>query len=132
MRDVAVIGFAQSASVRSDRERNEVEILMPVVAEAIAQSGIGRHEIGFTVSGSSDYLAGQPFSFVMALDAVGAWPPIEESHVEMDGADSAMLHVVDAGDEGSMRTGMRVRARWRDETRGEIQDIACFEPEDAR
>src|SRR5437660_5844508 len=86
MRDVAVIGFAQSASVRSDRERNEVEILMPVVAEAIAQSGIDRHEIGFTVSGSSDYLAGQPFSFVMALDAVGAWPPIEESHVEMDGA----------------------------------------------
>jgi acetyl-CoA acetyltransferase len=29
---------------------------------------------------------GRPFSFVMALDAVGAWPPIEESHVEMDGA----------------------------------------------
>jgi acetyl-CoA acetyltransferase len=86
MCDVAVIGFAQSVSVRSDIERNEVEILMPVVAEAIAQSGIDRHEIGFTVSGSSDYLAGQPFSFVMALDAVGAWPPIEESHVEMDGA----------------------------------------------
>src|SRR5438477_12472254 len=31
-------------------------------------------------------MAGQPFSFVMARDAVGAWPPIEESHVEMDGA----------------------------------------------
>src|SRR5205823_12902223 len=84
--DVAVIGFAQSASVRSDIERNEVEILMPVVAEAIAQSGIDRHEIWFTVSGSSDYLAGQAFSFVMTLDAVGAWPPIMESHVEMDGA----------------------------------------------
>ncbi|MGH8983197.1 MAG: thiolase domain-containing protein, partial [Acidimicrobiia bacterium] len=42
--------------------------------------------IGFTVSGSCDYLAGAPFAFVMGLDAVGAWPPIRESHVEMDGA----------------------------------------------
>jgi acetyl-CoA acetyltransferase len=29
---------------------------------------------------------GAPFSFVSALDAVGAWPPMRESHVEMDGA----------------------------------------------
>jgi len=28
-----------------------------------------------------------------------------------------------------MRTGMRVRPRWRSETVGEIGDIACFEPE---
>ncbi len=86
MRRVAVVGFAQSAAVRCDELRNEVEILMPVVSEAIEQSGIDRKEIGFTCSGSSDYLAGIAFSFVTALDAVGAWPPIEESHVEMDGA----------------------------------------------
>ena len=43
-------------------------------------------EIDFTCSGSTDYLAGSAFSFVMALDGVGAWPPISESHVEMDGA----------------------------------------------
>ncbi len=86
MRDVAVVSFAQAPSVRSDSERNEVEILMPVVQEAVKRSGIPKAEIGFTVSGSSDYLAGQPFSFVTALDAVGAWPPIRESHVEMDGA----------------------------------------------
>ncbi len=86
MRDVAVVSFAQSKSVRSESARNEVEILMPVVAEAIEASGIGRKEIGFTVSGSCDYLAGAPFAFVSGLDAVGAWPPIEESHVEMDGA----------------------------------------------
>jgi acetyl-CoA acetyltransferase len=42
--------------------------------------------IDFTCSGSSDYLAGQPFSFVMTLDGIGPWPPIKESHVEMDGA----------------------------------------------
>lgn len=86
MRDVAAVSFAQSRSVRRDAYRNEIEILMPVVHEAIARSGISQKEIGFTCSGSSDYLAGQPFSFVLALDAVGAWPPIRESHVEMDGA----------------------------------------------
>jgi acetyl-CoA acetyltransferase len=86
MRDVAVVSFAQSASVRSEETRNEVEILMPVVQEAIERSGIGRKKIGFTMSGSCDYLAGAPFAFVSGLDAVGAWPPIRESHVEMDGA----------------------------------------------
>lgn len=86
MRDVAIVSFAQSRSVRRDPYRNEVEILMPVVREAVERSGIPQKEIGFTCSGSSDYLAGQPFSFVMALDAIGAWPPIRESHVEMDGA----------------------------------------------
>jgi acetyl-CoA acetyltransferase len=61
-------------------------MLAPVIAEAIARSGISRRDIGFTCSGSCDYIAGVPFSFVQALDAVGAWPPIRESHVEMDGA----------------------------------------------
>ena len=86
MRDVAVVSFAQSPSVRADTLQNDVEILMPVVREAIDRSGIAKHDIGFTVSASCDYLSGQPFAFVMALDAVGAWPPIVESHVEMDGA----------------------------------------------
>jgi acetyl-CoA acetyltransferase len=86
MRDVAVVAFAQAKNVRRELDRNEVEILMPVVREAVERSGIPRAEIGFTCSGSCDYLAGQPFSFVMALDAAGAWPPINESHVEMDGA----------------------------------------------
>ncbi|MBA2327095.1 MAG: thiolase domain-containing protein [Actinobacteria bacterium] len=85
MIDVAVVSFAQW-SAREEPARNEVEILIPVVAEAIERSGIGRKEIGFTVSGSCDYLAGAPFAFVTGLDAVGAWPPIRESHVEMDGA----------------------------------------------
>jgi len=86
MRDVAVVAFAQSRYVRQDLELNEVEMLMPVIHDALDRAGIPRKEIGFTVSGSCDYLAGQPFAFVTALDAVGAWPPIRESHVEMDGA----------------------------------------------
>ncbi len=85
MRPVAVVGFAQSTTAH-EPEKNEVELLMPVVAAAIAASGIPRKEIGFTCSGSCDYLIGAPFSFVSALDSVGAWPPIEESHVEMDAA----------------------------------------------
>lgn len=85
MRDVAIVAFAQSDILRC-HSGTEVEILMPVVAEAIASSGVGRKEIGFTMSGSCDYLAGAPFAFVSGLDAVGAWPPIQESHVEMDGA----------------------------------------------
>lgn len=86
MRDVAVVGFAQSPSVRRETSGNEVEMLMPILLEAKRQAGLTGRDIGITVSGSCDYLAGQPFAFVSALDAVGAWPPIVESHVEMDGA----------------------------------------------
>ena len=86
MRDVAVVAFAQSPSVRREQRRNEVEMLMPVVGEALQRAGMTMDDIGFTCSGSSDYLAGAPFSFVSALDAIGPWPPIQESHVEMDGA----------------------------------------------
>lgn len=86
MREVAVLSFAELPSVRSDPRHDEVELALPVITEAIAKSGLSKKDIGFTVSGSCDYLLGRPFSFVTALDAVGAWPPIEESHVEMDGA----------------------------------------------
>jgi uncharacterized OB-fold protein len=55
--------------------------------------------------------------------------PFAFALVRLDGADSAMLHAVDAGDESRMSTGMRVRIRWRDETQGDIHDIVCFEPE---
>ena len=49
--------------------------------------------------------------------------------VRLDGADTALLHAVDAAGPAAMRTGMRVRIRWADEPRGRITDIACFEPE---
>jgi acetyl-CoA acetyltransferase len=84
MRDVAVASFASHVEPHADSD--EVELLAPVIAEALAAAKLDRRDVGFTVSGSCDYLGGRPFSFVMALDAVGAWPPIRESHVEMDGA----------------------------------------------
>ena len=55
--------------------------------------------------------------------------PFAWALVRLDGADTAMLHAVDALDASRMRTGMRVRTRWRRETRGHITDIECFEPE---
>ena len=53
--------------------------------------------------------------------------PFAWALVLLDGADTAMLHAVDAGAEADIRTGMRVRARWRAERRGHITDIECFE-----
>jgi acetyl-CoA acetyltransferase len=84
MRPVAVASFASLVEARADTD--EVEMLAPTIAEALAAAKVGRRDVGFTVSASCDYLGGRPFSFVTALDAVGAWPPIRESHVEMDGA----------------------------------------------
>jgi acetyl-CoA acetyltransferase len=87
MRDVAVVSFAQSEPhQRAVERRNEVEMLMPVTRAALDQVSLTISDIGFTCSGSTDYLAGQAFSFVSTLDGVGPWPPIQESHVEMDGA----------------------------------------------
>jgi hypothetical protein len=85
VRDVAIVSFASSVSTEPV-ELTETQLLFPVITEAIERSGIGRREIGFTCSGSADYLCGAPFAFVGNLEATGAWPPISESHVEMDGA----------------------------------------------
>lgn len=86
MRDIAVVSFAQTAHVREQLAVNEVEMLMPVIRDVLAGAGIGKERVDFVCSASSDYLAGVAFSFVMTLDAVGPWPPISESHVDMDGA----------------------------------------------
>ena len=57
--------------------------------------------------------------------------PFAWALIRLDGADTAMLHAVDAGSAAAMWTGMRVRARWTLITSGDIRDIACFEPCDA-
>jgi len=56
--------------------------------------------------------------------------PFAWALVKLDGADVPMLHAVRA-EQGEMRTGMRVQARWAEEPRGYITDIVCFEPESA-
>ncbi|MGW6441874.1 thiolase domain-containing protein [Lentzea sp. NPDC055074] len=87
MRDIAVVGFAQTPCVReTDGTTNGVEMLVPIFHEVLGGLGLTKTDIGFWCSGSSDYLAGRAFSFVSAVDAIGAFPPIVESHVEMDAA----------------------------------------------
>jgi uncharacterized OB-fold protein len=61
------------------------------------------------------------------LDRPFAWALIRP-----DGADTALLHAVDAGSKAAMATGMRVHPTWRAERTGSIKDIVCFTPgEDA-
>jgi acetyl-CoA acetyltransferase len=85
MVDVAIVGYGQVPSVRCT-EITETQMVLDVTQQALGMAGVDRHDIGFTVSGSCDYLAGQAFAFVQTIEAIGAWPPISESHVEMDGA----------------------------------------------
>ena len=85
--DVAVVGFAHAPHVRrTEGTTNGVEMLMPCFASIYQELGLKQTDIGFWCSGSSDYLAGRAFSFISAIDSIGAVPPINESHVEMDAA----------------------------------------------
>lgn len=63
----------------------------------------------------ADQPLGTPFAWVL---------------VRLDGADTALLHALDAPGPEAVRTGMRVRVRWAAERVGAITDIACFEPYD--
>lgn len=56
------------------------------------------------------------------LDRPFAW-----ALIRLDGADTSLLHVVDAGEMDAVSTGARVRIRWAAEREGAITDIACFE-----
>jgi uncharacterized protein len=61
-------------------------------------------------------LAGQPLSH-----------PFAWALIRLDGADTAMLAAVDAGEASNIQTGSRVKARWADERVGAIRDLPYFE-----
>jgi acetyl-CoA acetyltransferase len=82
---IAIIGWGVSPMVRHT-EKTEVQMLIEVITAAVKDAGITRAEVDFNCAGSCDYVAGQAFSFVQNIDAIGAWPPKRDSHVEMDGA----------------------------------------------
>ncbi|MEU1384495.1 MULTISPECIES: thiolase domain-containing protein [unclassified Nonomuraea] len=122
MREVAIVAFAQTVHTDHDTGLTEPELILPVISEVKERTGLTR--FGFTCSGSCDYLAGAPFSFVSALDALGAWPPVSESHVEMDGAwalyeawvrlqhgdiDSALVYGFGKSSLGDLRTLMTLQ-----------------------
>jgi hypothetical protein len=90
----------------------------PVTGQALSEPvEVGTEGTVVTWSWLPTPLEGQP------LDRPFAW-----ALVRLDGADTALLHAVDAGSAAAMRTGMRVRIRWAEQTVGRITDIACFEP----
>ncbi|MCA9509101.1 MAG: lipid-transfer protein [Myxococcota bacterium] len=83
--DIAVVGWARTDMVRQT-ELSETQLLLRVITDALEPLGLARGDVDFTCLGSCDYITGQAFSFVSNLDAIGAWPPKRDSHVEMDGA----------------------------------------------
>ena len=58
------------------------------------------------------------------LDRPFAW-----ALVQLDGADTSLLHALDVPSADAVHTGMRVQIRWNDERVGHLHDISCFEPE---
>ena len=87
MTDIAIIAFQQSDAVADAGAVNEVELIMPVLRRVFAQADLNNaQDVDFVCSGSCDYLQGAAFAFVLGVDALGAVPPIKESHVEMDAA----------------------------------------------
>jgi len=72
----------------------------------------------------------QTFTWV-AQPRAGKHPltkPFAFALIRPDGADTALLHVVDCGVADAMRVGMRVAPRWRAERTGHITDIEAWVP----
>jgi uncharacterized OB-fold protein len=71
-------------------------------------------------------------SWAWVTEPTGKHPlqtPFAFALVKLDGADTAMVHAIDAGSIGAMSTGMRVTAQWKDERVGHITDFV-FVPEE--
>jgi uncharacterized OB-fold protein len=54
--------------------------------------------------------------------------PFAFAMIRPDGADTAWVHVVDAGTKDAMVTGMRVAPRWRTDRVGSVRDIEAWVP----
>nr|MDO8076114.1 Zn-ribbon domain-containing OB-fold protein [Candidatus Freyarchaeota archaeon] len=55
-------------------------------------------------------------------------PPYAYGIIELDGANTGFVHIIEVDDPGKLRIGMRVEAVFRDEPEGNILDIECFRP----
>jgi uncharacterized OB-fold protein len=90
----------------------------PTTAEpALELTDVGPEGTVVSWSWMPEPLEGQPLA-----------EPFAWALIRLDGADTAMLHAVDAGSASAMRTGLRVRPRWAERPAGSIRDIVCFEP----
>lgn len=57
-------------------------------------------------------------------------PPYIWVFVDLDGADTSMTHIMGETDADEMEVGMQVKAKWRDEREGTLDDIEYFVPAD--
>ena len=117
LRDRRILG-ARAAAGRVHAPPFEYDPVTSLPPEELVEVGPAGTVVSWSWQPSP--LAGQP------LDRPFGW-----ALIRLDGADTALLHAVDAGSAAAMRTGMRVQARWADERVGSIRDIACFEPGEA-
>ena len=84
--DIAIVWLGISPMVRST-DKTEAEMLLEAITGAVEPTPASPAPRSTSPApGSCDYVAGQAFSFVQNIDAIGAWPPKRDSHVEMDGA----------------------------------------------
>ena len=90
----------------------------PATAEAVTEEFV---EVGPTGVVTTWCWVAKPRS-KQPLERPFAW-----ALIRLDGADTAMLHAVDAGSPDAIKTGARVRPRWREQRTGMITDIECFE-----
>lgn len=89
MRRVGIVGVGQTAYTHGDPAVTAPELVFEAAQAALADAGMRRGDIDVVMSGSSDMVDGRAFAFVFGLEALGAWPPTHESHVEQDGAFAA-------------------------------------------
>jgi acetyl-CoA acetyltransferase len=83
--EIAIVATAQTPARRRHPD-SEASLLLDLTNQLLAETRLPRSAVDFTIAGSCDYLSGLPFAFVSNVDGFGAWPPVYESHVEMDGA----------------------------------------------
>lgn len=86
MREIAIVDYCQTPATRNSGTTNELMMLQSVIQDIIKRNNRKLEDFDFVCSGSCDYLAGAAFAFVEAIESVGPFPAIKESHVEMDGA----------------------------------------------
>ncbi|MEU1470356.1 OB-fold domain-containing protein [Streptomyces sp. NPDC005761] len=125
------LGPVQSAFLTGLRERTVLgvrtgdgKVLVPPVEYDPVTAEEIRDLVEVAVTGTVTTWAWNPHPRrYQPLDTPFAWVL-----VRLDGADTALLHVLDAPGPEAVRTGMRVRVRWAETRTGAVTDIACFEP----
>jgi uncharacterized OB-fold protein len=55
-------------------------------------------------------------------------PPYAVGLIRLDGADTDFMHLIGDVDHKTIQCGMRLKPRWKDQTEGDILDIAYFRP----